>query len=71
MKYHILLAMVVEADPHDYRMAATKGYLELAKTVNGRKPVDLHLLPIDGSPEADLTKQVLDCCFMATSKPVR
>ena len=22
MKYHILLAMVVEADPHDYRMAA-------------------------------------------------
>jgi len=69
MKYRILLALEVEADPADVGAAAQQGFKALAQLFNSRRPVTLHLLPQDGSHEALLTEQILDVCFQAHSKP--
>jgi hypothetical protein len=69
MKYHILLALEVEADPADLGGAARKGFNKLAQHFNSGKPITLHLLPQDGSPEAVLQDRILAACFKADSKP--
>jgi hypothetical protein len=69
MKYHILLALEVEALPADLGGAARKGFDKLAEQFNSDQPITLHLLPQDGSPEAVLQKKILACCFKADSKP--
>lgn len=69
MKYHILLALEVDADPADFGGAARKGFNALARKVNSGTPIELHLLPVDGSPEALMAEKVLASCFTASSKP--
>jgi hypothetical protein len=69
MKYHILLALEVESDPADFGGAARQGFNLLAEKFNSGKPITLHLLPQDGSPEAVLQKKILAACFKADSKP--
>ena len=69
MKYHILLALEVEALPADLGGAARKGFNKLAEHFNSGKPITLHLLPQDGSPEALLQDKILSACFKADSKP--
>jgi hypothetical protein len=69
MKYRILLALMVEADPADFGGAARAGFNALADKMNSDEPVEIHLLPQDGSPEAVLGERVLASCFKAESKP--
>ena len=69
MKYRILLALEVEADPADFGGAARKGFNAIARQFNSGKPVEIHLLPADDSPEALMAERVLASCFTATSAP--
>lgn len=67
MKYHILLAVEVEADPADFATAARNGFDAIADLFNEDGPIVIHLMPQDGSPEGVLTQQILDACFTAAS----
>lgn len=67
MKYRILLALTVEADPADFGGAARKGFNALATKFNSARPIEIHLMPQDGSPEAVLAERVLAACFTASA----
>lgn len=69
MKYSILLEVVVNADPADLGGAARKGFNAIADKFNSGKPIEVYLLPQDGSDEAELGKAVLASCFKASSTP--
>ncbi len=69
MKYLVLLALEVEADPADLGGAARKGFNALARLVNSGAPIQLHLVPEDGDPEGMLARRLLNSSFKAQSKP--
>jgi hypothetical protein len=69
MRYRILIALTVEAAPADLGSAADKGFQAVADLYNEGKPITIHLLPQDGSAEAQIAEKVLNACFTATSTP--
>ena len=65
MKYHIILALEVTADPGDIAGAARKGFDALAQQFNTNKPIKLKILMQDGSEEAELLPRILKASFGA------
>ncbi|WP_210116245.1 hypothetical protein [Hymenobacter fodinae] len=67
MKYTVLLPVTIEADPADFRGAAQKGFEAIADLYNGYRPAKIHLVPQDGSDEANLTQAILSSTFTAST----
>lgn len=67
MNYLILLPVVIEADPADFRDAAHKGFQAIADLCSGEAAATIHMLQLDSSPEAVMAQRLLSCTFTAAT----